>query len=514
MEFECSHESVCINEVIFDGKLEQSVELDHLLPDYCPSIFKVLKCRVTPKITSERVSDGKLHLDVMVAVKVLYVAEESNEIRTIDQRLIFSKTAELRGNAEHPIIKAVPKCDYVNCRVVNPKRLDIRGAISIHCCVTEQKCEQMVSDAVGCGIQLQKRSVTAGDVKKCTSKQFTVREELELGAGKPAVNAVLNSDAVCMTGDIKLIANKIICKGEALLHILYLPEGENPKPELFESSILLGQIIDLPGVDEEFQCSVVLKVNDVMIDLKADSSGENKILSIELTVTAECTADKNRELQTVSDLFSTCYETDAVCRSVQLESLLAVINETSICKHTLDFPGDQISCIYDVKCEHDISTVSCEVGKIRFSSNLSIEILALDHEQIPCILERSIPFEYDINTPLANESTLLRYDACIVSVGYSISGGDKIELRIEIRTNGCLYELHSCGIMTEMKLNTDTPKVRNDDVALKLYFADEGERVWDIAKRYNTSVRSIIEDNGLEGERIEKRGMVLIPIVD
>lgn len=65
-----------------------------------------------------------------------------------------------------------------------------------------------------------------------------------------------------------------------------------------------------------------------------------------------------------------------------------------------------------------------------------------------------------------------------------------------------------------MKLNTDAPKARCEDVALKLYFADEGENVWDIAKRYNTSVRSIIEDNGLEGEQIEKRGMMLIPIVD
>ena len=45
-------------------------------------------------------------------------------------------------------------------------------------------------------------------------------------------------------------------------------------------------------------------------------------------------------------------------------------------------------------------------------------------------------------------------------------------------------------------------------------FADEGEKIWDIAKRYNTSVRSIIDDNGLTGDEIEKRGMVLIPIVD
>ena len=34
--------SVCVDEIIFDGQTEQGVELDYVLPDYCPDIFKVL----------------------------------------------------------------------------------------------------------------------------------------------------------------------------------------------------------------------------------------------------------------------------------------------------------------------------------------------------------------------------------------------------------------------------------------------------------------------------------------
>ena len=49
--------------------------------------------------------------------------------------------------------------------------------------------------------------------------------------------------------------------------------------------------------------------------------------------------------------------------------------------------------------------------------------------------------------------------------------------------------------------------------AVKLYFGVPGEDVWDIAKRYSTSVDAIIEENDLAGERLEKGGMLLIPIV-
>ena len=45
------------------------------------------------------------------------------------------------------------------------------------------------------------------------------------------------------------------------------------------------------------------------------------------------------------------------------------------------------------------------------------------------------------------------------------------------------------------------------------YYGVEGEDIWEIAKRYSTSVRSIMEENDLDEERLTKSGMLLIPIV-
>jgi len=47
---------------------------------------------------------------------------------------------------------------------------------------------------------------------------------------------------------------------------------------------------------------------------------------------------------------------------------------------------------------------------------------------------------------------------------------------------------------------------------VKLYFGIENENVWDIAKRYSTSVDAVMEENELNGEKLENGGMLLIPI--
>ena len=64
-------DSVYMTETLFDGQAEQGVELDHVLPDYYPEIFKIIKCCVTPRVTSTAISGGKLMLDGTAVIRVL-----------------------------------------------------------------------------------------------------------------------------------------------------------------------------------------------------------------------------------------------------------------------------------------------------------------------------------------------------------------------------------------------------------------------------------------------------------
>ena len=49
---------------------------------------------------------------------------------------------------------------------------------------------------------------------------------------------------------------------------------------------------------------------------------------------------------------------------------------------------------------------------------------------------------------------------------------------------------------------------------MKLYYGAENEDIWDIAKRYSTSVDAVREENDIDGDKIENGGMLLIPIIN
>lgn len=55
--------------------------------------------------------------------------------------------------------------------------------------------------------------------------------------------------------------------------------------------------------------------------------------------------------------------------------------------------------------------------------------------------------------------------------------------------------------------------MHDNNCAVKLYFADCGETVWDIAKRYRSSVDAIIDENDIDSETISDNCMLIIPII-
>ena len=131
MDLKLNREMLSMTRTILDASCEQAVEKDFLLPDYYPDIFRVLKCVITPTVQSHSINGGKLSFDMAVLIRVLYISQNDKRINCIEQKMNYTKSFDLQGDCGDPMIWLTPKCDYVNCRVVNQRRLDIRGAVTI-----------------------------------------------------------------------------------------------------------------------------------------------------------------------------------------------------------------------------------------------------------------------------------------------------------------------------------------------------------------------------------------------
>ena len=91
------------------------------------------------------------------------------------------------------------------------------------------------------------------------------------------------------------------------------------------------------------------------------------------------------------------------------------------------------------------------------------------------------------------------------------------EYQLETKADGYLPEwsitVEDCQYAIQEKNNLQCRCRLRVDGMMTIYYADAGENIWSIAKRYNTSISAVMEENGLEDEILPEKRIVLIPMV-
>ena len=103
MELELRQQTVLSHETILEETVEQAVECDALLPDYCPDIRRILKCTLTPVPMGNTVTAGRLEVEGLATLNILYISAGGEPARG-EYKVPFSRMLELHGEAENPAI--------------------------------------------------------------------------------------------------------------------------------------------------------------------------------------------------------------------------------------------------------------------------------------------------------------------------------------------------------------------------------------------------------------------------
>ena len=517
MDLILDHESFISNEITFDGSSEQSVELDYILPDYLPDIFRILKCSFYPKVISHSLNGEKLTFDLTLCIKILYLSNGSSSINCIDQKQNYTKTVDLSCTPENPCFKITPCVDYVNCRVVNSRRLDIRGAVSTKVMLECEKSTDIISNAKGLNVQLKKEYVTFPAKRLTAAKRITITEEIELSKTKGKINSVIKSDCIINSFDKKIIANKLIIKGEAKVSLLYNCEAESDnEPQNIETvkfSVPFSQIIDIEGITEQYEA--VTNISIASLELIPNKSSDVSEIECEIILLINCIAFRYDTSELATDAYSTTYVCDYDCADIKLEKKPTEVKENQTIKAELSCSDSEISTAVDVwaKPYNIQSKYNTEKKSFSVFGNIEIGAIAKDENGCPLYLEDTISFEHCLDMILDENSTA-DLNVYIDNCTFTIASSNSIEIKAELFVCGYVKELDSRKLITNINVSEDNVKSKENCYAVKLYYAEQGEDIWEIAKKFSTSVSAIAQENELSDSTKLQRGMLLIPILD
>ncbi len=509
MDYSAEKESINLNEIISRGQAEQNIETEINLPDYCPDIKKILKCFVEGDIFACQISGDRATADGEARIRLIYTGEKGS-VECYETSVPFSKYIQLDDSAGECCVSAVASTEYVNCRAVSQRRVSISSGISVRFCVSRIKTMPLITSAEGLGIQTRGEELDVDMLVGECCKMFELSETAVLDSGMPPVACLMKTDCSSLIDTVKCIANKILIKGEITLRILYRADSSENELVSYKHILPVSQIIEINGVDENSFCDVCIGVSSVSVTAKTDSAGENRLLAITVKALAKIKAYSEKKLKPVTDCYSTEFEISSESSDVELRRHIYTCRETKPVRQTVDISG--VAEVKDIRCRKLDGSAENSGDKVKGGGSLVAGILYRNTDGEYDYAEKTLDFSFECQ----GKETDGRIEAVpsfeINELTASAAGNGKVEIRADISIYMPIYEIIGIKACTDIKVDEEHRKTEKI-YPLTVYFSDKGEKLWDIARRYNTTVEAIQNENGISADETAEKMMLMIPAV-
>lgn len=503
MALEYTQNSVMKCEKIFEGSCEQSVDLEINLPDYCADILRILKCTVTPCIVSSKISGDRACTDGNVLIRIVYCDEEDN-ICTAEQSVPFSKYVETGADNDGTLFVSA-KSEYVNCRAVSRRKAEIHGTVRFLFKIQKIAADDFISSVESAGTEVKCGSIDFSSVTSCECKLFPLNETAELPEDYPSAQKIINVCAVPLLSETKIIKGKLLLKGDVSVSIIYCTDKNKGECTEFSYNIPVNQVIDAAGLSEEGFADVRLKISGCDVSAREDSDGAPRLLDINLVAAAEITAYVNKESEYITDAYSTAGELTADYRSIEFYKFPKRINDTFTSSGKFDFSAvsaQKLLCVWFGEPEMKAPEDSAD----ELNGKVPVYFILSDSDGKPVFCERELELHCGFNgkgfLAAAPNVSLSGY-----TTSSSPSGGT--EIKAEFIIEAYAFEKKKLRVMTSADVSERSGKSENSGITV--YFPDDGEKLWDIARKFGTTEQCIKKENDITGDSFDKNGPLVIP---
>ena len=487
---------------IFDGMTEKIIECEFLLPDYCQDISRVIKAEAVPRIKNQIIGEDTLSIEGLIEFRVFYISEGTDILNCINYANEYSLTFDIKGISDNSYILLKPITKNTLCRVVNSRKLSPKTQLYMGAKVFEYTPIEIMEPQNN-EIQTRCCDYPLFNVVSHTVKPVLISDNIEISG--LSASSVLKNNIRIACDENKLLNDKIVVRGTAYITTLYV--DINGEISQNEGEIPFTQIIDIENTNEHTVCDIKYSVCDCMCILKENEKGENGLLSVDIEARALVRAYTNSQCSVVTDAYSTKKAYDFSRKKLYIESLVCNVHEEFI--ERLSFENVDVLKTVDIYPTASISQISLENNEIIAEGIIDVTLLYYNSDMQ--LLTSSKQFNFKRPIKIKEGYRKLRFEPDIEIISADCQALDKeAEIRISMSLTGMIFSGNDIEAITGMQ-DSDNTDNSQKAYAVTLYFAKKGENLWNIAKRYCSTVDEIASLNELDNEVLSYDKMLIIP---
>lgn len=480
---------------------------DFIVPDTMDDVSSVLLENGDIQIESSKIQGDKVLIRGKLSFCVLY-RRESGGLQSLKGEIPFEETVNVPDLQEKDYTQVSWNLEDLTAGTINSRKLNIKAVVMLEVRVESlYDAEAAVDVETDDGqVELQRRSVDVAAISVRRKDTYRIREELSLSANKPNMESILWREMKLRGTSCRPVEGGVRLEGELLIFVIYGGEGENTPVQWVEESIPFSGEVELSEASEDMVPFVSVRLLHQEVEMKPDSDGEMRELSVDAVLELDMKLYEEKQVEILSDMYSTGRELILDTREACFDRLLA--KNTCKCRVAEKISLNRPERILQI-C-HSTGTVKLDAVEPRedglhLEGVLEAGLLYLtddDAEPVGYTVEL-VPFHCTAEVRGMNEDSVYQMNLGIEQLTAVMLGSESVEVKAVITADLLVLQPLKEQVITGARVEPLDIKKLQAMPGIVGYIVQPGDSLWKIAKKFHTTVDHVVEANGLAQDEVK-----------
>jgi|GEM_PF-3583973 len=454
-------------------------------------IENILSLQANVLVSSSEVVEGRILLEGSVSFFVVYMDAEGLidgfESATSFRHGLDAELAEAGMQAE--VSANVMHTEYTQ---MDKRRINAKAVVALNGTLLEKKEISAVESVIDVSdVQMLKETIGIPYVSARGKSLFNIKEDVKLYQGMPLVSHIIGQTAVATIKNSFIDMNKVAVEGEVKVNILYMGVDEQLAIQQTQYTLPFEHMLAMESQAGDGKVLARIDVGETYIQL-AEQDGEQyfKIESM-LTVFADIMKEQNADV--IKDVYSPSVGLLPISEDISMRALLTNFNARSNLRETVSLQTGMpmIGRILMAFATPNVLNSYASDDKVFVEGVMDTTVVYVTREDILRSFQTQVPFMLDYDASGADEGMFVDPNILLENV-FASGSGNEIELKYNIEGSIRVFYINNETIVGDIQ------EVEKEDVAggITIYFADKDESVWDVLKKFNTTIEALSKYNG------------------
>lgn len=500
--------SEAVNQLTFDE--------DFNVPDSKPNISRMIQKKGDIKIEEVQVNEGKALINGALHFRLLYVADTPRrQICSLEGKLPVSETLHLKGLKSGDKVCLKWEIEDLTLHVINSRKLNIKAIVGFQASVDELVDVRLpVEVKEQPDLSEKKRNIrvlTLGVHKKDTLRK---KEEIVLASNKPNIHEILWSDIEVRGMDLRADEGKVAAKGEMFVFVLYAGDDDANPLQWLEQAIPFSGEVNCSGCTMDMIPYINTSMLQTNLEVKPDADGEERVLQVDVVLELDMKIFQEETDTILMDVYTPKKECIPERKEEMLEQLL--VKNFSKCRVNDRIPVQEAQGKILQICHSEgsikMDDVSIVENGIQAEGIIQVRILySISDDDMPFYsMETAIPFTHVIEAEGISKECAFHLQAELEQLSTMMLDSSEIEVKAVMNLNALVLRRWEEQMITDIQEKELDMEKLEQMPGIVCYIVQSQDTLWDIAKRFYTTVESIRELNELAEEEPRQQQALLV----